>query len=184
LRTVSPKLDRPGTPVGTGRSGRASYRRAPCAVRCLLVVFLWALRIPPPAATGPLPPQTRAGAFVVAFKVSAESGFDMLWPHQAMPPASFRAVLMLIDRMPDARNEGNRMQDWQPMSAGTFLRVNGRAPIPLGTRLVWRDTKVPSAAFLVPLEGGRLRLSLAVPRSWRVHPTRNKVEVRLYQAKE
>lgn len=150
------------------------------AFACIASVALAAWQ-GPPAKIRPVPYQFRANAFIAAFNFPADDGFDILWPHRAMPPAPYKAVALLIDRMPDARKPANPAQDWEPMPPASFLRVNGNVPRPLQAKLVLGDAEVRGAAFFAPLEGGRFRLTLAIPEGWRVHPAHNRVEVRLYQ---
>ncbi len=125
------------------------------------------------------------GVFIVAFNIPAENGFDFVWPHDAMPPAAYETVVMLIDRMPQVRNPLIQGQDWHPVSPVPYLTVNGAALKPIRTKPAWFGPgKVQGLVFLVPLQAGRIHFALSIPKGWLVHPKHNRVEIRLYEADE
>ena len=115
-----------------------------------------------------------ARRFIVAFELSGERGFDFTWPHASLPQFPDPRVLMVVESMPRAIGPGAARRSVS-LPASRHLKINGALQQPR-----------PSASseareeFLVPLQGGRLRLSFTPPEAMRVDPSRRSAVIRLY----
>ena len=115
-----------------------------------------------------------ARRFIVAFELSGERGFDFVWPHASLPRFPDPRVLMVVESMPRAMDAGAARRS-VALPASRHLRINGalKQPRP-GASAEAREE------FLVPLQGGRLRLSFTLPEAMRVDPSRRSAVIRLY----
>jgi hypothetical protein len=117
--------------------------------------------------------------FIVAFELSGQGGFDFTWPHESLPRFPEDQVLMVVESMPRALEAGSAGRP-VALSASRHLRINGVLRRP---RTPPQDAAGP-VEFLVPLEKGRLRLSLTLPAAMRFDPNRGSAVIRLYHVEK
>jgi hypothetical protein len=115
----------------------------------------------------------QGGHFIVAFELSPENGFDFTWPFESMQPAPNEAVVMVIEKMPRARNDGGSKK-YEPLNAARDLKINGRRQKP------YRTAK-KQTYFLVKLDQGRLRLSLSIPAGMSLDAEHKSARIKLYK---
>jgi hypothetical protein len=126
--------------------------------------------------------RAREGSFIAAFNLPARNGLDFLWPHDGMAAAAYESVLMIVGKMPQVHDSARRAQEWEPLPAMPYLKANGSCPVPIRTKPAWCNSlRIQGDVYAVPLREGRLRIVLAIPKGWLVHPKHNKVEIQLYE---
>jgi hypothetical protein len=126
----------------------------------------------------------RCGGFIVAFELSEENGFDITWPHEAMRPAPYEAILIVADKMPRVLDVRGRHGRSRPLLASRHLKFNGQLHRPLS--LIRPQGGAGQAnqkeRFLVRLNEGRLRLTLSIPPRLSLDPQHRTARIKLCQA--
>jgi hypothetical protein len=115
----------------------------------------------------------QAKGFIVAFELSEENEFDLIWPFESMKPAPYEVVIMEVGTMPRVR-KGSGSNESQQLVAARHLKINGQTQKPY--RTAKRQTY-----FLVKLDQGRLRLSLAIPSGFILDPKQRTATIKLYK---
>ena len=114
-------------------------------------------------------------SFIAAFDWTVDLRPSFVWPVDAVPPAPYKAVWVVVERMPRAWVETRRHKPSTTLSALECLRVNGRAlPKP-------RPIAESREAFRVLLSDGRLRFSFLLPPGRKLDSSYNMVRIRLYR---
>lgn len=114
-------------------------------------------------------------SFIAAFDWTVDLRPSFIWPVDAVPPAPYKAVWVVVERMPRAWDDMRRHKPSTTLSAAECLRVNGRAlPKP-------RPIAESREAFRVLLSDGRLRFSFLLPRGRKLDSSYNIVRIRLYR---
>ena len=111
--------------------------------------------------------------FIVAFELTEENGFSVIWPFESMRPSTYETVIVVVEKMPRVRDDSKGVES-ELLIASRDLRVNGRRRKP--SRIANRR-----AYFVVNLDQGRLRLSLSIPAGVSIDPENNTARIKLYQ---
>lgn len=115
-------------------------------------------------------------SFIAAFDWTVDLRPTFVWPVDAVPPAPYKAVWVVVERMPRAWVETRRHKPSTTLSASECLRVNGR-PLPKP-----RPMTESREAFRVLLSEGRLRFSFLLPPGRKLDSSYNIVRIRLYRS--
>jgi hypothetical protein len=111
-----------------------------------------------------------SATFIVAFELTAENGFEFLWPTASMKPAQYGTVLLRINEMPWSSDRGSPAKA-RPLSATACIKVNGRN----------LDRNAAANAYPVQLYHGRLRVSASIPSGVSLHPEHSIARISLHQ---
>ncbi len=121
--------------------------------------------------------------FIAAFDLTPQGDFRFTWPPESMRPASYKRVLLVVERMPQGWQANQLDGPETQLSASKHLRVNGQPakPLPPLAEQSSLESRDSTQRFLVTLDQGRIRIKLLVPPELTLNPLRNNARIRIYR---